>query len=67
AAAIDIIAFVFHFSAEALFWAGRIGVLVLPPLAYAVTYRLCLGLQLSDRAVLEHGIPTGIIQRLPLS
>ena len=29
------------------------------------TYRFCLGLQHSDRAVLEHGIETGIIKRLP--
>jgi ubiquinol-cytochrome c reductase cytochrome b subunit len=39
--------------------------LVLPPLAYAITYRLCLGLQRSDRLVLEHGVETGIIKRLP--
>ena len=38
---------------------------VLPPLAYWVSYRVCLGLQRSDRAVLEHGIETGIIKRLP--
>jgi ubiquinol-cytochrome c reductase cytochrome b subunit len=44
---------------------GRIGLLVLPPLAYAITYRLCLGLQRSDRLVLEHGVETGIIKRLP--
>ena len=30
-----------------------------------MTYRLCLGLQHSDRAVLEHGIETGILKRLP--
>ncbi|HEU4360389.1 MAG TPA: cytochrome b, partial [Mycobacterium sp.] len=28
-------------------------------------YRWCVGLQRSDRAVLEHGIETGIIKRLP--
>jgi ubiquinol-cytochrome c reductase cytochrome b subunit len=39
--------------------------LVLPPLAYVITYRLCLGLQRSDRLVLEHGVETGIIKRLP--
>ena len=37
----------------------------MPVIAYVVTYRLCLGLQHSDRAVLEHGIETGIIKRLP--
>jgi ubiquinol-cytochrome c reductase cytochrome b subunit len=30
-----------------------------------VTYRICIGLQRSDRAVLEHGIETGVIKRLP--
>jgi ubiquinol-cytochrome c reductase cytochrome b subunit len=46
-------------------WAGRIGTLILPPLAYWITYRLCIGLQRSDREVLEHGVETGIIRRLP--
>ena len=39
--------------------------LIVPPIAYWVTYRICLGLQRSDRAVLEHGVETGIIKRLP--
>jgi ubiquinol-cytochrome c reductase cytochrome b subunit len=46
-------------------WAGRIGLLVLPPLAYTVTYRICLGLRQHDREVLERGIETGIIRMLP--
>ena len=46
-------------------WVGRIGLLVLPPLAYVLTYRICLGLQRHDREVLEHGIETGVIRRLP--
>jgi len=61
----DIIAYQFSISLNATVWAGRIGVLVLPPLAYFVTYRICLALQRADRAVLEHGIETGIIKRLP--
>jgi ubiquinol-cytochrome c reductase cytochrome b subunit len=61
----DWIAYFFHVSLNATTWAGRIGVLLLPPLAYWVTYRLCIGLQKADRAVLEHGIETGIIKRLP--
>jgi ubiquinol-cytochrome c reductase cytochrome b subunit len=65
AAATDILAYTFHMSSDAVFWAGRIGVFVLPALAYSVTYRICLGLQRSDRAVLEHGIETGNIKRLP--
>ncbi|MDN5919971.1 MAG: cytochrome b, partial [Pseudonocardia sp.] len=61
----DWVAYFFHISLNATTWAGRIGLLVLPPLSYWVTYRWCLGLQKSDRAVLEHGIETGIIRRLP--
>lgn len=61
----DIIAFQFHISLNAMTWIGRIGLLVLPPIAYYITYRICLGLQRSDREVLEHGIETGIIKRLP--
>jgi ubiquinol-cytochrome c reductase cytochrome b subunit len=38
---------------------------VLPPIIFFATYRWCVGLQRSDRAVLEHGIETGIIKRLP--
>jgi ubiquinol-cytochrome c reductase cytochrome b subunit len=61
----DIIANKFDISLNAMTWAGRIGILVLPPLLYYVTYRICLGLQRADREVLEHGIETGIIRRLP--
>jgi ubiquinol-cytochrome c reductase cytochrome b subunit len=61
----DLIAYFFDVSLNATTWAGRIGVLLVPPIAYWVTYRICIGLQRSDRAVLEHGIETGIIKRLP--
>ncbi|ORW11356.1 cytochrome bc1 complex cytochrome b subunit [Mycobacterium kyorinense] len=61
----DIIAYKFHISLNATTWIGRISAVVLPPLIYFVTYRWCIGLQRSDRAVLEHGIETGIIKRLP--
>nr|WP_308286250.1 cytochrome bc complex cytochrome b subunit [Actinomycetospora endophytica] len=61
----DIIAYTFDISLNAMTWIGRIGLLVLPPLFYFATYRICLGLQRSDREVLEHGIETGMIKRLP--
>ncbi|MEV0298852.1 cytochrome bc complex cytochrome b subunit [Nocardia sp. NPDC050710] len=61
----DIIAFKFDISLNATTWIGRIGVLLAPPIAYFVAYRICLGLQRSDRAVLEHGVETGVIKRLP--
>ncbi|MGI8879997.1 MAG: cytochrome bc1 complex cytochrome b subunit [Jatrophihabitans sp.] len=61
----DLIAKAFDISLNAMTWGGRIALLVLPPIAYLVTYRICLGLQKHDREVLEHGIETGIIKRLP--
>ncbi|WP_280179896.1 cytochrome b [Nocardia cyriacigeorgica] len=61
----DIIAYKFDISLNATTWAGRIGLLLAPPFAYFLAYRFCLGLQRSDREVLEHGIETGVINRLP--
>jgi ubiquinol-cytochrome c reductase cytochrome b subunit len=61
----DIIADKFDISLNAMTWAGRIGMMIVPPIAYFVTYRLCIGLQRADREVLEHGVETGIIKRLP--
>jgi ubiquinol-cytochrome c reductase cytochrome b subunit len=61
----DIIALKFHVSLNATTWIGRIGMVVLPAIVYYITYRWCISLQRSDRAVLEHGIETGILKRLP--
>ncbi|HEY5856522.1 MAG TPA: cytochrome b N-terminal domain-containing protein, partial [Aldersonia sp.] len=61
----DIIALKFDISLNATTWMGRIGLLIVPPLAYYAAYRTCIGLQRADRAVLEHGIETGVIKRLP--
>ncbi len=61
----DVIAQQFDISLNAMTWWGRIGLLVLPPVAYYLTYRICLGLQQHDREILVHGVETGIIKRLP--
>ena len=61
----DIIALKFHISLNATTWIGRIGMVVLPAIVYFIAYRWAISLQRSDRAVLEHGIETGIIKRLP--
>jgi ubiquinol-cytochrome c reductase cytochrome b subunit len=61
----DVIADKFDISLNAMTWAGRIGMIILPPIAYVLTYRICLGLQKHDREVLEHGLETGVIRRLP--
>ncbi|GAA2901727.1 ubiquinol-cytochrome c reductase cytochrome b subunit [Actinoplanes cyaneus] len=61
----DVIADKFHISLNAMTWAGRIGLLIVPPIAYYLSVRICLGLQQHDREVLAHGVETGIIKRLP--
>jgi ubiquinol-cytochrome c reductase cytochrome b subunit len=61
----DIIALKFHISLNATTWIGRIGMVVLPAIVYYITYRWAISLQRSDRAVLDHGIETGILKRLP--
>ncbi|MQY21330.1 cytochrome bc1 complex cytochrome b subunit [Nocardia macrotermitis] len=61
----DIIALKFDISLNATTWIFRIGLLIAPPIAYFLAYRMCIALQRSDRAVLEHGIETGVIKRLP--
>ncbi len=60
----DAIAEAFDISLNAMMWAGRIALVILPPIAYPVAYRICLGLQRHDRGVLEHGIETGLITAL---
>jgi ubiquinol-cytochrome c reductase cytochrome b subunit len=64
-AANDVIAYKLQISLNAMTWGGRVAALLLPPLAYFVTYRACLALQQHDREVLVHGMETGIIKRLP--
>ncbi|AFM17948.1 cytochrome b subunit of the bc complex [Mycolicibacterium chubuense NBB4] len=61
----DIIALKFHVSLNATTWIGRIGMVLLPAIVYFVAYRWAVALQRSDREVLEHGVETGIIKRLP--
>ena len=46
-------------------WAARVGIFVLPVIAYIATKRICLGLQRKDVHLLEHGVETGIIRQLP--
>lgn len=61
----DLFAYHFQVSLNAMTWVGRIGLIILPPLAYFITYRICIGLQRKDREVLEHGIETGVIKMEP--
>ncbi|MDQ2847935.1 MAG: ubiquinol-cytochrome c reductase cytochrome b subunit [Actinomycetota bacterium] len=61
----DLFALKLDISLNVMTWVGRVGSFVFPILAYVIAYRICLGLQHADRAVLEHGIETGILKRLP--
>ena len=61
----DIIALKFHISLNATTWIGRIGIAGVAAAVFFIAYRWAVGLQRSDRDVLEHGIETGIIKRLP--
>ena len=61
----DVIAKTFSISLNAMTWAGRIGLIIVPPISYAVTKKLCFALQQRDHDLAHHGIETGIIRQLP--
>ena len=61
----DIIASQFNLSINAITWAIRIGIFILPPISFVITKRICLSLQRRDRDKLLHGRETGSIMRLP--
>src|SRR5919199_5878751 len=43
----------------------RIAVIVVPPIVFVITKRVCLGLQRRDRDLVLHGLESGRIVRLP--
>ncbi|MEU6050464.1 ubiquinol-cytochrome c reductase cytochrome b subunit [Streptomyces xanthochromogenes] len=55
----------FQISINAITWFVRVGVFVVPALAFVVTKRFCLGLQRRDRDKALHGRESGIVKRLP--
>jgi ubiquinol-cytochrome c reductase cytochrome b subunit len=61
----DVIASIFHLDINQVSWVLRISLLVLPPIVYVITKRVCLSLQHSDEELLHHGIESGTIRRLP--
>jgi ubiquinol-cytochrome c reductase cytochrome b subunit len=65
AGANDIFAVAFHMSINTITWTFRVMIFVVPPIAYVVTKRICLGLQRRDRDLVLHGRETGRIVRLP--
>jgi ubiquinol-cytochrome c reductase cytochrome b subunit len=61
----DLIATHFDLSINQIMWGTRFGILILPPIAFVVTKRLCLSLQRADRELVLHGRETGRLLRLP--
>ena len=61
AAANDQIAYHLHLDLYAVTWFFRVAVIAGPPLAYALTRRICLGLARREREEAEHGRGTGRI------
>ena len=61
----DLIATHFDLSINQIMWGTRIGIFVLPPLAFIITKRLCLSLQRADRELVLHGRETGRLLLLP--
>ena len=61
----DIIATTFDLSINQVMWFSRIGIVVLPPLAFVITKRICLSLQRADRELVLHGRETGRLLMLP--
>ncbi|MFC5998920.1 cytochrome bc complex cytochrome b subunit [Quadrisphaera sp. GCM10027208] len=59
----DIIATSLNMSINDLMWIFRIGLIVLPPIAFWVTKRIALGLQRKDRELALHGRETGRVVR----
>ncbi|MEU8799239.1 ubiquinol-cytochrome c reductase cytochrome b subunit [Spirillospora sp. NPDC048819] len=61
----DVIAETFEIPLFWTTWFFR-GAIVLGPLAaFVIAYLICLGLQHRDRALVHHGLETGVIRRLP--
>jgi ubiquinol-cytochrome c reductase cytochrome b subunit len=61
----DIIATHFDLTINQIMWFSRIGIIVLPPLAFVITKRICLSLQRADRELVLHGKETGRLVMLP--
>ncbi|GAA4185594.1 cytochrome bc complex cytochrome b subunit [Streptosporangium oxazolinicum] len=61
----DEISAFFHISLNWTTYAGRFLIIAGPVVAYIITYRVCLGLQRGDAAIISHGVESGVIKRLP--
>ena len=64
AGALDLIATHLHLDVFHVVWAFRIGIFVLPVIAFMLTKRICLALQRRDRELVLHGHETGRVVQL---
>jgi ubiquinol-cytochrome c reductase cytochrome b subunit len=61
----DLIATHFDLTINQIMWSARIGIFVVPVLAFFITKRICLSLQRADRDLVMHGRETGRLVRMP--
>jgi ubiquinol-cytochrome c reductase cytochrome b subunit len=61
----DIVTTQFHLPLELVVTFFQLALLIVPPLAFMLTRRVCLALRKRDREVVLHGYETGRIVRLP--
>ncbi|OIK00999.1 cytochrome b [Streptomyces colonosanans] len=59
----DVIAYLFDVSVNVLTWVFRVAVIVGPIMAYLLTRRVCLALQLHERQLYRHGEETGVVRQ----
>jgi ubiquinol-cytochrome c reductase cytochrome b subunit len=61
----DIIGYTFDIPINTITRITQVSLIVVPPLTFMITKRICLGLQRKDLNKVLHGRETGIIKRLP--
>ncbi len=61
----DILANIFHISLNVTTYMGRTAAVIGPPIAFWITYKLCLALQAKDQAIADHGVESGYITMSP--
>ena len=61
----DIVATHFHLTINEIMWFTRFGLIIVPPIVFVITKRICLSLQRADREIVLHGKETGRLVMLP--
>jgi ubiquinol-cytochrome c reductase cytochrome b subunit len=61
----DVIAIHFHLTINGIMWFTRFGLIIVPPIVFVITKRVCLSLQRADREIVLHGRETGRLVMTP--